>query len=237
MNLIETIRIKSKYECINQKSCLITFLNPYSYLLARKNIDLFKKFDCIYIDGQLLVKMLSLFNISHTNRKSFDMTSLAPKVFEESIKKHQSIFFIGADAESIENTINLLREHYPLLKINGYRDGYFLNSMQREDVLNDIVLQSPDLVICGMGTPLQENFLYDLKESGWNGIGYTCGGFLHQTAKRIDYYPNWINKYNLRWAYRIYDEPKLFKRYFYQYPIAIGVFTFDYICFKFSRLI
>ena len=66
-------------------SKLLTFLNPYSYLLARKEKELFEKFN-IFIDGMLLVKVLNLFGFKNIERQSFDMTSLAPIVFKKAIK-------------------------------------------------------------------------------------------------------------------------------------------------------
>ena len=99
----------------------------------------------------------------------------------------------------------------------------------------DIKNLNPDIVICGMGTPLQEHFLADLQKLGWGGIGYTCGGFLHQTARDIQYYPEWIDKYNIRWIYRIYDEPKLFKRYFWEYPKFFVYFIYDFYQYRKNR--
>ena len=93
----------------------------------------------------------------------------------------------------------------------------------------------PDIIVCGMGAPLQEQLLVDLQNIGWIGTGYTCGGFLHQIASNIQYYPIWTDKYHLRWAYRIYDEPKLFKRYFWEYPKFLMVFIYDYINYRVSN--
>ena len=74
---------------------------------------------------------------------------------------------------------------------------------------------------------MQEQFLIDLQKSGWQGVGYTCGGFLHQTAKGIQYYPKWVNRLGLRAFYRMYDEPQLIKRYFIEYPKAIVIILGD----------
>ena len=39
------------------------------------------------------------------------------------------------------------------------------------------------------------------------GVGFTCGGFIHQTANNeIEYYPLWIDRMNLRFVYRMYKE-------------------------------
>ena len=46
------------------------------------------------------------------------------------------------------------------------------------------------------------------------GIGFTCGGFIHQTANNeIEYYPLWIDRMNLRFVYRMYKEKHTRKRY------------------------
>jgi N-acetylglucosaminyldiphosphoundecaprenol N-acetyl-beta-D-mannosaminyltransferase len=78
-----------------------------------------------------------------------------------------------------------------------------------------------------MGTPLQEEFLLEVHLKSETIIGFTCGGFIHQTAKGINYYPKWINKFNLRWLFRIFDEPKLFERYFVKYPKSLILLFYD----------
>lgn len=226
-SLLRILKNKSHEENVKDANYLTTFLNPYSYLLARNNPRLFEKYNSICIDGIALVKILKVFKVANVQRKSFDMTSLAPIIFTDAIQTTKSIYFIGTKPGVIDLAIKNIRLLYPTLKIVGYRDGYFNNS--RENVLQNIVDINPDILICGMGTPLQEQFLVDLQDKGWKGRGYTCGGFLHQAANSIQYYPKWVDKYNLRWLYRIYDEPKLFKRYFWEYPKFLIVFLYDYI--------
>jgi len=219
---------------IEQKSKnLITFLNPYSYLLARQEKDLFEKFN-IKIDGILLVKVLKLFGYKDIERESFDMTSLAPIVFKEAIEQNKTLYLIGTKPKIIDKAIENILKEFPALNIVGFRDGY-IKENEREALYKSIKNLNPDIVICGMGTPLQEQFLVDLQETGWIGIGYTCGGFLHQTAGNIQYYPKWIDKHNIRWIYRIYDEPKLFKRYFWEYPKFFWYFIYDFLIYKTTK--
>ena len=61
---------------------------------------------------------------------------------------------------------------------------------------------------------MQEKFLLKVKNAGYPGVGFTCGGFIHQTSKNeIDYYPAWVDKTNLRFVYRMWKEPHTRKRY------------------------
>ncbi|MDR5733108.1 WecB/TagA/CpsF family glycosyltransferase [Caballeronia sp. LZ025] len=131
----------------------------------------------------------------------------------------------------------MLVERFPALNVCGSRNGYFLCDLDRIDALRDVLDPKANVLICGMGSPYQERFLHELRKLGWRGTAYTCGGFLHQMAKKgARYYPAWIDRLQLRWAYRIYDEPTLFKRYFFGYPVAVFFVIKDCVGFAMSRL-
>lgn len=205
-----------------------TFVNPYSYLILRKNSEVLNGVDRILVDGQLMVRLLKWLGLSNITRNSFDMTSLAPIIFQNTIDSKGTICFVGSKAEEIEASMVVIGKAYPELNIVYFRDGYF-SSSERAIELKKILSLSPDMVIAGLGTPRQEEFLIDLKRLGWAGTGFTCGGFLHQTASSgLEYYPAWMDKLNLRWLYRIYDEPVLFKRYFWEYPKAVIHIIYDF---------
>ena len=227
MNALDILKFKQKRK-ENIEKGLTTFINPFSYLFFRKNLNLFNEFDNLLIDGAALVYLLRIVGIK-TSRYSFDMTSLAPEVFKKAIKENKTVYFIGSSQESINGFMDVIKLNYIELLVVGFRNGFFKDENEREKTLSNIMFQNPDIVISGMGTPLQELFLVDLKKQGWRGDGYTCGGFIHQTANRFDYYPRFYNKYNLRWLYRMVDEPKLIKRYFLLYPKSIILFFLDFI--------
>lgn len=206
---------------------LSTFLNPYSYILARRNTKLFEDFDRIYFDG---IALSTLYQITgrKLRRRSFDMTSLAPIIFSFAEKNKKSIYFVGTEEKHIKTAVKNFKLVHPEIDVSGMHHGYFSNKESRDECICEIVTLNPNIVIVGMGAILQEKFLIDLRTEGWNGLGFTCGGFLHQTAKSgIEYYPKLINALNLRWAYRIYDEPKLIKRYIFYYPLFVLFFIKD----------
>lgn len=228
MNNLKTLVLKSTEKRGIETLGIFTFLNPFSYLKYRETPDLFKKFDVIYIDGILLVLWFRLFGIK-VERKSFDMTSLAPKVFEFCSKNKKSIYFIGSTENAINLFVDKVSNEYLDLKVLGFRNGYFKDEREKQDAIKLIIKKNPDFVVVGMGTPFQEQFLVLLRELGWKGVGFSCGGFIHQTAQGIQYYPTFFNKYNLRWLYRIIDEPYLIKRYFIYYPKSFLLFVYDMI--------
>lgn len=233
MNIITLIQKRSGSH--QTASGLVTYLNPYSYLAARRNVTLFGKFDEIHIDGIALVLFLRWFGVADVRRESFDMSSFAPEFFKSATAEGKNVYMIGAKPEEIALAVDRISERFPSLLIAGYRHGYFESDAEKAELLGSLAALAPDYVICGMGTPLQETFLVELREAGWKGTGYTCGGFFHQSAERLSYYPGWIDRLNLRWAYRIYREPKLLKRYGWEYPKFVWCFLADYLRWKRTR--
>ena len=229
LNLYQTIRDKIGRTSDYMEGEIITFINPYSYLVARKSTETFSKFDRVYVDGMVLLLLFRISGISNLKRFSFDYTSIGKEVLEYLNASQKSVYIIGTTSNNLEKAIKNIKEMYPSINLLDYRHGYFESDGELETVIKNIVEINPTFVIAGMGSPYQEKFLVKLKEAGWNGTGFTCGGFLHQSAKNVAYYPEWINKLSIRWMYRIWDEPKLVKRYFVWYPISVVMLLKDIV--------
>jgi N-acetylglucosaminyldiphosphoundecaprenol N-acetyl-beta-D-mannosaminyltransferase len=196
---------------------LTTFVNPYSMLLLKSRYDISCNIDNWYIDGISLVNTMNRHYKLNLKRFSFDDTSLAPIVFNHAKKNNLTLAIIGTKEEYIHKAVEVIENKYDV-KVSYSHNGFF-SIQERKKCFEFIKKNKFDVVICGMGTPNQETFLIDLQEYGWNGYGYTCGGYLHQIAKKKDYYPSFFDKFDIRWIYRIIDEPKLLIRYFVDYPI------------------
>lgn len=216
--------IKSKLRAeVSFEKGIYTFVNPYSYLsLIDNDVDV-SDFDGIYVDGILMVIFLRLVSRIKVKRLSFDMTSVAPLAFEHCIENGKSIVFVGASESEILEFKNKIASSYPELNILAYKDGY--QDVLLDEFVEEIIALNPDFIIAGLGTPLQEKFLKRLKTSGWNGVGFTCGGFIRQYSVDKNFFPKWSNDLHLRWLVRLFREPHVMKRIVFQYPR----FVFKYL--------
>ena len=226
--------VATNYHSLNDfmetKGGIYTFLNPVSYLTALSNKDLFGNFDGIFADGSLLVAAIKIFYGKQVIRRSFDMTSLAPELLEYASNHAKTIYIVASKQEQVERAIELFKERYPNLLFAGYRNGYFASEEEQNKEAAYITQLNPDFLIVGMGSLMQECFLLKVKKAGYQGIGFTCGGFIHQTSKNeIDYYPEWADRLNLRFVYRLYKEKHTRKRYLQ----AAFVFPVRFICERF----
>ena len=214
VNKILATEKNSVNQIFGERGKVYTYLNPVSYLTALENKELFDKMDGIFADGGLLVKAIKMIYGKVVTRRSFDMTSMAPELFAYAAEHGKSIYIVASKQEQVEKAVEIFRERYPKVKFTGYRNGYFSSEKEMDKEARNITEQDPDFLIVGMGILMQEQFLLKVKSAGYQGIGFTCGGFIHQTSKNeIDYYPTWVDKTNLRFLYRMWKEPHTRKRY------------------------
>lgn len=206
-------------------SKLVTFLNPYSLEYLAGRAELYEKFDYIGSDAQLPVLLNRIFRKKKTVRISFDMTSLAKVLFSWLETTDKGIYFVGSKTEYLECFIQVVQEYFPRLKIMGWHHGYIKGKF--DEVKQLIVDSGTEIVVVGMGAPLQDEFAVYLREQGFSGSIYTCGGFIHQTVDRINYYPHWVDRCNLRFLYRMFKEPYVWRRIILYYPR----FVFKYSLF------
>ncbi|MFC0117853.1 WecB/TagA/CpsF family glycosyltransferase [Pseudoalteromonas xiamenensis] len=195
----------------------ISFVNPYSYLKLRDELNILRGLDGLYTDAISSALTFSMLLGKHIPRTSFDLSSFALYFLERANEEKLKVFLLGAKKEELEKTVAIFKANYPEIEIVGYRDGYFDDD---EAVIKQISDSGAEYVLCGMGTPRQDRFAIKLKQTQTGQVKqiYTCGGFLHQTSERLHYYPKWVDKLHLRWLYRAFDDSYVWERLFVHYP-------------------
>lgn len=213
---------------------VVTFLNPYSFLKILESGTSLDKFDKICIDGIALKIFLDLvYRDSKIQRLSFDFTSVANLVFERAAAQTEHGFVLGSDENSNKEFLTKITDMFPGAKVDG-RSGYFENDEEMSSYLTALAQSNYDFVIIGMGAVKQEEVANALVDLDFKGRIYTCGGFIHQTAMGGgQYYPLWVDKCNLRFAYRMFKEPSTVRRYLIDYPRAFILLTRNIAKFKY----
>lgn len=216
------ITINSKFDF--SEGALYTFINPFSFkvLLETPNSHRILEQFIIYPDGISLAKALCVFG-KKVQRTSFDDTSIAPHVFSYISSKKLVLGIIGSSEKTIMAAADIISNKYSISTITK-NSGYF-SETEKPEILERFL--NCDVVVSSMGTPKQEQILLDLQSLGWKGTGFTCGGYFDQltSTNGQTYYPKIIDTLNLRWAYRIFKEPKrLWRRYLLDYPVGIAHF-------------
>lgn len=212
---------------------IVTCLNAY-YMVTLKPEDYhwYDEFDYIASDGMGPIKLNKLFGRPKSVRLSFDLSTMAPPVFNNIIAQNESLYVLGARQEEVSKSVETIKENFQGIKIAGFHHGYIKDC--KKEVVNEILETGAKVVIIGMGAPLQDEMAVLLKRAGFIGTVYTCGGFIHQTQKKMVSFPEWTNKLGLRWLYRIFTQHGMLKRLIETYPKFVVSYSI-FLLFKFKE--
>lgn len=141
---------------------------------------------------------------------------LMKNILSLSAEKGWRHYFYGSTQETLDLLRKKVEERYPGAVIAGMMSPPFRQLTPEEDA--DIVAQinaaKPDFVWVGLGAPKQERWMA-AHEGRVQGLMVGVGAAFDYEAGNIKRAPQWMQKHNLEWLYRLMQDPKrLFKRYF-----------------------
>lgn len=137
------------------------------------------------------------------------------EILKVSVEKGYSHYFYGSTEETLEKLYKVLKQDYPGLQIAGMYSPPFRELSEEEDeaIVNSINKTNPDFIWVGLGAPKQERWM-SAHQGRVNGFMIGVGAAFDYFAGNIKRAPQWMQKCNLEWAYRLMQDPKrLFKRY------------------------
>jgi N-acetylglucosaminyldiphosphoundecaprenol N-acetyl-beta-D-mannosaminyltransferase len=136
-----------------------------------------------------------------------------------------SLFFLGARPGVAQVAAEKLKERHPDLKIAGVRHGYFdhsAGSPQSEKVVDDINAAAPDILLVGLGMPLQERWLMENRERIDAGAVLTGGAVFDYVSGRLSRGPRFLTRNGFEWLARLLAEPRrLWRRYLLGNPVFV----------------
>lgn len=152
--------------------------------------------------------------------ESMDRTtgpSFMGEMFEISAEHGYRHYFYGATEETLELLRDKLNEQYPGIQIAGMYSPPFRALTEEEDkeIIRQINEAKPDFLWVGLGAPKQEKWMA-AHQGKVCGLMMGVGAGFDYFAGNIKRAPQWMQKFNLEWLYRLIQEPRrLFKRYFH----------------------
>ncbi len=187
-------------------------------------------------DGMAVVWLLKL--MGHKEVGRVYGPDLLLSLCEQSLTTGYRHFFYGGRPAVLDDLQTNLKNQFPGLQIVGdYAPPFRPLTPAEEKHLADLIKQSqPDILWVGLGSPKQEQWMYDhvgkLDVPLMIGVG-AAFDFLSGHKPQA---PRWIQRSGLEWLYRFFHEPRrLFKRYILGYPRFVILVLIDLLKRKFSH--
>lgn len=141
---------------------------------------------------------------------------LMKEILAISAEKGWRHYFYGSTQETLDLLRKKIEQRYPGTIIAGMYSPPFRELTPQEDVeiVEQINAAKPDFVWVGLGAPKQERWMA-AHENRVHALMIGVGAAFDYEAGNIKRAPQWMQKHNLEWLYRLLQDPKrLFKRYF-----------------------
>ena len=142
----------------------------------------------------------------------------AKKLLEECAKNNLPVAVIGAKEEVITKAVENLKSELNGLNIVYLHNGYFNDD---NFVYEELRKVSPKLILVAMGSPRQEQFIYNAKKILNPALMVGIGGSLDVWSGNVKRAPKIFQKLGLEWLYRTVSEPKRLKRIFPALPLFL----------------
>ncbi len=137
-----------------------------------------------------------------------------------------SLYFLGAQPGVAQEAAKRLRERYPGLRIVGVRHGYFdhsAGSAENEAVLEGINATAPDILLVGLGMPLQERWLSQNRHRLDARVALSGGAVFDYVSGRVLRGPPILTERGFEWLARLLHEPRrLWRRYLLGNPLFLS---------------
>lgn len=208
-------------------------MNPHSFNLMRENGALLsdiQKMDRVFVDGIGVVLAAFWCGLPRIERISFDM--LAPVLLQKAAAGGIRVALVGGAPGIAEAARDVVVSDYPGLEVVLVHHGYLKRDSDYTEVGTQVASTGTQLLILGMGAPLQEHAVHQFGRYMDGGAILTCGGYLDQVCRPKAYYPSWAYPLRLNWVVRLAREPR---RLWRRYLIGNPRFIVDTIAWRVRR--
>lgn len=203
----------------DRQGSALTYLTAWSLVQAELNPEFkenLKRFDVIYADGMGVVMTAALLR-ARSLRKVTANDFFEP-LCEGLVARSLGVAFIGATDEVCKAAVENLRVAHPNLRVVFSHCGFFEDG--GADVIQTLEEAAPDLVVLGMGQPLQEEFALRIRREYPEMTVLCAGGLFEVISGALPTPPRLVRAWGFEWLFRLVDTPgRVWKRYVLGLPM------------------
>jgi N-acetylglucosaminyldiphosphoundecaprenol N-acetyl-beta-D-mannosaminyltransferase len=201
------------------RKAIIGNQNFHSLYLSRDNASLaafFDAADLIEIDSTPLLFWANFLGMKLTREHRSTYLDWRDDFWRLASRNHWRVFCLGATADVNETAIARLSTQWPGAVIAGH-DGYFdqrKDSAENAAIVAGVNAFRPDVLLVGMGMPLQETWIIENYAALDSGVMLSVGAAFDYEAGAQSPAPRVYGELGVEWLYRLVHEPRrLFGRY------------------------
>ncbi len=193
-----------------EKTFIVT-ANPEIVMKANEDsqyMDVIQQATYVTPDGIGVVKAAKLLGSPLPERiAGYDLMLDLLKLANE---HRYSIYLLGATANVLEKAKENIAARYPKVRIIGSNHGFF--DWDNNQIAHEVQTLQPDLTFVALGMPRQELWIGEQISHFQKGIFMGVGGSFDVLAGAVERAPEFWQKANLEWFYRLMKQPSRWRR-------------------------
>lgn len=203
--LVEKIR----YDFQQQLSNIVFAINPLKVMLACEKQEIrevLQSADILIPDGVGILYEAKKKQLRIEER--ITGIDFMHQICMLSLELGASIFIYGASQENLVQAVQNLKKLYPGIRIAGYMNGYETDTESVNRMINEC---KADILFVACGSPMQELYIHANQHALPNVKFFLgVGGSIDVISGNVKRAPDWIQKANMEWLYRIVFQKKRF---------------------------
>ena len=201
-----------------QKVSQVVTINPEMFQTAEKDnnfANIIKEAEMVLPDGIGIKLGLKLTGVNVQRIPGIDF---AKRLLQDTARSGVPVAIVGAKEEVITEAVKRLEREIGGLNIVYYHNGYFNDN---QEIYNELKQKSPKLVLVALGSPKQEEFIYNAKKILNPALMIGIGGSLDVWSGSVKRAPKLFQKTGTEWLYRVVTQPSRLKRIFPTLPLFL----------------
>jgi N-acetylglucosaminyldiphosphoundecaprenol N-acetyl-beta-D-mannosaminyltransferase len=154
-------------------------------------------------------------------RANLNGTDLIPKLFQQTAGRGYKYYMLGADEASNQRAADYARRMFPGWELVGHHHGYVQGDLAWP-MIEEINRVQPDLLLVGMGNPIQERWIHHHLDYLSPKLCIGVGGLFNHWAGDLKRAPRWVRYLGYEWLQILLQQPQKWRRYLLGNPLYLA---------------
>ncbi len=179
----------------------------------------------VLVDGMPLIGLLKLGGYAVDREHRLTYVDFIWPLLQRARDEGWRVFVLGQAPETLSAALEKIGERLPGLAIAGHH-GYFdstSGSRENQEIIDQINANATDLLLVGMGTPVQERWIQDNAALLHSPAILASGACMEYVAGVVQSPPRWMGRCGLEWSFRLFENPRRFAHRYLVEPWVLAM--------------
>ena len=145
-------------------------------------------------------------------KSNLNGTDLMPELFQATAGRGYSYYLFGATKDTIGRAAEFAKRTFGGWRQAGFHDGY-VKPADMPAMIERINAAAPDLLLVGMGNPLQERWIHYHARQLRVPLAVGVGGLFDHWGGNLKRAPAWVRRWGCEWLQLLLQQPHKLGRY------------------------